>query len=337
MRGTILYQENHLTLATEYIAQGHRFNIFEDVGCFPATYNTPVAYAIVWCPPVAIGMVSALYAIQSIRAFNESRTQFNELLSSYSNLTSSRYLRLMCLAGVEVVCTVPLGSFAIYLNAKAGIFPWISWADTHYNFSRVDQFPALLWRLTSNSEVSVELTRWLIVICAFVFFGFFGFADEAKKNYRSAFATVAKRVGLTTSTGATSSTLNSFSKPKGVTPSGRIRPVPPVFVHGELLRHHGSIGSLTDISVSIADVSGFLDEKKPIDEKADFSPTLSYGGITLLDVGGTLADYSEEPVSPVPSSGSSSSASSIMNSPSSTTSPPLPDPTKARSHTDDIV
>lgn len=47
---------------TEYIPQGHRFNIFEDVGCYPFTYNTWVAYLLVSCPPVAIGCVSAVYA-----------------------------------------------------------------------------------------------------------------------------------------------------------------------------------------------------------------------------------------------------------------------------------
>ncbi|KAF9477444.1 pheromone B alpha 1 receptor [Pholiota conissans] len=325
-------------MTIQYIAQGHRFNIFEDVGCFPATYNTPVAYALVYCPPIAIGMVSAVYAILSIRAFNKSRAQFNELLSSYNNLNSSRYVRLMCLAGIEVACTVPLGSYAIYLNVIAGIRPWISWEDTHADFSRVDQIPALLWRLTRNGEVSIELTRWLVIICAFIFFGFFGFADEAKKNYRSAFETVAKRVGLSTmsSSGAAVSTLTSFNG-KSKTSSGKIRPVPPIFVHGDLLRHHGSIGSLTDISVSIADVSGFMDEKKAGDEKTEFMPTLSYGAITLSDVGGTLADYSEEPYSAAPSSGSSSSASSIMSSPTSASSPSLPDPTQAKSNTHDIV
>jgi pheromone a factor receptor len=284
-------------------------------------------------------MVSAVYAVLSIRAFNQSRAQFNELLSSYSNLTSSRYVRLMCLAGIEVACTVPLGSYAIYLNTTAGIQPWINWQDTHADFSRVLQFPSLIWRAVPTNQASIELTRWLAVICAFIFFGFFGFADEAKKNYRSAFESVAKRVGITTSSaGGASSTLNSFTRSKGFTASGKLRPIAPVFVHNELLRHRGSIGSLTDISISIADVSGFLDEKKAGgDDKAEFSPTLSYGGLTLSDVGGTLADYSEEPYSPAPSSGSSSSASSVMSSPTSGSAPSLPDPTHAKSNTHDIV
>ena len=42
-----------------------------------------------------------------------------------------------------------------------------------------------------------------VVFCAFHFFIFFGFADEARKNYRYAFQSVAKRVGLSTASSTT--------------------------------------------------------------------------------------------------------------------------------------
>ena len=171
----------------EYIVQGHRYNIFEDIGCFPFTYNTWPAYVIVVCPPLAIGCVSAFYAISSIIHINRRRAKFNELLSSHTNLNSSIYMRLMCLAGVEAICTVPLGSLNLYFNIRVGIEPWISWEDTHYGFSRVDQVLGIFWRADPITRVSVELTRWFVVICAFVFFAFFGFADEARRNYRAIF------------------------------------------------------------------------------------------------------------------------------------------------------
>ena len=51
----------NITAIPEYIVQGHRFDILEDVGCFPATYNTPPAYALTLAWPVAIGAVSLVY------------------------------------------------------------------------------------------------------------------------------------------------------------------------------------------------------------------------------------------------------------------------------------
>lgn len=60
-----------------YIVQGHRFNIFEIIGCFPAIYNTVPAYPLVYMWPVAIGTVSAVYcstsrAIQLFLSANDS-------------------------------------------------------------------------------------------------------------------------------------------------------------------------------------------------------------------------------------------------------------------------
>jgi hypothetical protein len=51
----------HPPYQTEYIVQGHRFNIFEEIGCYPMTYNTPPAYPLVFAWPLAIGIVSATY------------------------------------------------------------------------------------------------------------------------------------------------------------------------------------------------------------------------------------------------------------------------------------
>jgi pheromone a factor receptor len=136
----------------------------------------------------------------TIRAFSKRRLQFKQLLSANNNLNTSRYLRLMCLAGVELLCGVPLSSWVLYLQIKGGLYPWKGWADTHSHFSRVDQVPSLLWRSTTLSTVANELGRWIMVICAFIFFAFFGFADEARKNYRNAFCSVAKRVGYSTGT-----------------------------------------------------------------------------------------------------------------------------------------
>lgn len=340
-----------LEMILQYIVQGHRFNIFEDVGCYPFTYNTWPAYVLVFCPPVIIGVVSAVYAILSIIQFNKSRASFNALLSNHSNLTASRYVRLMCLAGIEVICTVPLGSYALYLNAgHHGIRPWISWADTHSGFSRVDQFPSVIWRANPVNNVSLELTRWIAIICAFIFFGFFGFADEAKKNYRSALTSVAKRVGITTSSFGNSGVLSSIgskgSKQKFAGTGGKVRPVPPMFVHQDFLRRHDSLDSFTSVSVSVGDVNGHLDQKKDI-EKQVYSPTLSYGGLTLSDVGGTLADYNDSPYSPTPSSGSSASSisepepaltrsGSIISIPTSIPSS-VEDSKTSKSHTHDIV
>jgi pheromone a factor receptor len=122
-----------------------------------------------------------------------------EFFSVNENLSSCRFFRLMGLAGIEMLCTIPLSAYTIYLNATAQpVLPWISWANVHFNFSRVEQIPSVVWRSSGPAVLSIELSRWFLVVCAFVFFAFFGFADEARKNYCLAYVSVAKRMGLLT-------------------------------------------------------------------------------------------------------------------------------------------
>ena len=112
-------------------------------------------------------------------------------------MSVSRYLRLVLLSTIDIMCTVPLGIYSIYIGNKGvGLAPWISWEDTHYNFSRVALVPSLIWRSDPSFQTSVELTRWLPVLCALLFFGMFGFAEEAKKHYKSAFWAVLKPFGV---------------------------------------------------------------------------------------------------------------------------------------------
>jgi pheromone a factor receptor len=90
----------------------------------------------------------------------------------------------MAPAPTDLFLTTPLATFVLDSNvAVIGLSPWISWADTHSNFSRVVQVPGIYWRADPYSAASVETLRWAAVTCALLFFGCFGFADEAINQY----------------------------------------------------------------------------------------------------------------------------------------------------------
>ncbi|KAF9007984.1 pheromone A receptor-domain-containing protein [Cyathus striatus] len=187
-----------LEMALHYIVQGHRFDIVEDVGCFPTTYDTPPAYVIVWATPVVIGLVSGTYSVLSILEFQRSRSIFKDIISTNSGLNARRYFKLMALAGSEILFCVPLGITTICLQARKGeIQPWISWEDTHFDFSAVREIPALLWRSDEAGRVSFEMTRWLVVGSALLFFMLFGFAEEAVKHYQLGINAIRKHMGYT--------------------------------------------------------------------------------------------------------------------------------------------
>ncbi|KAJ7278844.1 pheromone B alpha 1 receptor [Mycena rebaudengoi] len=310
-----------LAIPLQYVVQGHRYDIYQDIGCMGETFETPVSVVLYHLPPLLIGLVSGVYACLSIKAFYHSRAQFKELLmsSNNNNLNLNRYVRLMCLASTDVLCSVPLASYVLWTNTSVwGINKWISWEDTHSNFSRVGQVPGIIWRSNAFLVSGLESFRWLTVGCAFLFFAYFGFADEAIKNYRSAFFSVAKRVGYSTATmssGVTSSNGASSKYPHMSSRPGAM----PVFIRKETARKHDSFDSFSDMSASF----GALDY---VDKEKTLNTTGSFGTLSLNDVGGLLPDYKETSLSePEPSSSSSSGSSTGPPSRSSTPVPPQHD------------
>jgi pheromone a factor receptor len=124
------------------------------------------------------------------------RAQFSQFISSATSFSVNQYFRLMGLATCEIVFTIPISTYALYLNITSKpIYRWVSWSDTHLDFYRVATFPAVLWRSNPLAVTPLELNRWSIILCAVVFFAFFGFAEEAQKNYRKTYWAVAKRFG----------------------------------------------------------------------------------------------------------------------------------------------
>ncbi|KAI5119269.1 hypothetical protein M0805_007271 [Coniferiporia weirii] len=187
-----------IQMVLQYIVSAHRFNIFEDIGCLPVTYNVWLAYPLSATWPIVIGLVSAMYCVLTLRALYKRSTEFNELFAMSPSFNVNRYFRLMALASTELLCTTPFAVYSIYLNLTTGpLIPYRGWADLHFNYSQVDQFPAVIWHLNHQAVISLELNRWLVVACAFIFFGFFGFAEEARNNYRALFLRTASRFGHT--------------------------------------------------------------------------------------------------------------------------------------------
>jgi hypothetical protein len=139
----------------------------------------------------------------TIYTFYKREHQFRQIMSTNRTLNRSRYFRLMALSSIEILGTIPLGTYWIVFNASKGIQPWKGWAWEHADYSRVEQVPAFAWKADPGAVTGLEAFRWSLVACAFIFFAFFGFADEARQHYRLVYTSLASRMGITTSSGTT--------------------------------------------------------------------------------------------------------------------------------------
>ena len=139
-----------------------------------------------------------------MRSFYIRRLQFSSLLTSHSAMNLSRYLRLMLLSIMDISLTLPLAVYSLYISNKGvRLAPWISWSDTHFDFGRVNLIPTAIWSSDPSYKTSVELTNWLPILCAFLFFALFGFAHEARKQYSRVFSWIAARLGFKLSSSPT--------------------------------------------------------------------------------------------------------------------------------------
>lgn len=285
-----------LTSDPVFFIQGHRFDIFEGIGCIAAVPNSILYFVLYGCWPIAMGLVSACYCVLTLRAFIRRRKQFSELIASNSNLTFNRYFRLMAMAVIEMLSTIPLGIYTVVGNVQIGVYPWKGFADLHLGFSRVSQYPLELWQTTWDdaSKRSLEFNQWAFVVCALVFFLIFGMAEEARKHYRAAYTTVAKRVGISTGTidssgfgfsqyvssylvFLTTSNFNITRRSKGskVTSSGFGRVTIPTFIQ----RNASKRDSLTSFSDRLSTISvGDLvnEEKQPYSSAGSSSGSSAY-------------------------------------------------------------
>ncbi|KAI0270665.1 pheromone A receptor-domain-containing protein [Gloeopeniophorella convolvens] len=259
-----------IQMALQYVVEGHRFDIFEDFGPYFFTWNTTPAYPLSLCWPLAIGCISLVYCCMTIFQFYKRRRQFSEMISSNRGLNQSRYLRLMALSLIEILGTIPISSYGLYLNTRPGeISKWKSWSDTHFDYSKVEQIASVLWKNEHGSRVGLELYRWSLVLCAFIFFGFFGFADEARKHYRLVYTSLASRIGISTTSSSLTGSSRGISSYPHMSSKGGV--TLPVFTSSGVRRD--SMLSFSD-KLSIPSISVATDFKT--DFKSDpYSPSES--------------------------------------------------------------
>ncbi|KAF9522218.1 GPCR fungal pheromone mating factor [Crepidotus variabilis] len=180
-----------IIMILHYVVQDHRFDILEDVGCQAVTYNTPLAYVLVHMWPVVFGVISLIYSALTFRVFYLRRSEFNRFNESRTSINLKRYSRLGIFACLDVVCTVPLGIYSIYAGPRSStLHQWVSWDETHANFSRIRFIPTSEWRNDPAVHFSVELMRWLHVFCALLFFVAFGLTADARQYYRGLFSRI---------------------------------------------------------------------------------------------------------------------------------------------------
>jgi Pheromone A receptor len=141
--------------------------------------------------------------------FIKHKYQMAEVMSSHHGHHRSRYIRLMLLATTEMIITVPYSTYLLVDTLQTGLIKF-SWSTLRHNYTHVPQFTTVEWQSDPLGRVALEMDNWALVYCAFAFFGFFGFSDEARGHYRRVYSSITRRVGFSKSSGTLTGSSHAY-------------------------------------------------------------------------------------------------------------------------------
>jgi hypothetical protein len=114
--------------------------------------------------------------------------------NSNSNLNTGRFLRLIAISSVEMLLSIPFSTWVLVQNSQVMVHSQ-SWADTHYQFSRIVYASINTRSVGAETYALQNFARWIPVFTAFLYFAFFGMQEEAMSGYTSAWEALSRTMG----------------------------------------------------------------------------------------------------------------------------------------------
>ncbi|KAJ6488396.1 pheromone A receptor-domain-containing protein, partial [Mycena vulgaris] len=138
-----------LYVTAQNIDQGHRFDILDEISCYPALFNSLPTYLISSMWPLLIGLASGVSSPYppSPSAAPPSPPSSPRTPPSPPRATSAS------LRSLSPTSSAPLTAFTIASPPA----PWVSFADTHFDFGRVGDIPHFVWAADGSNRIAVEV------------------------------------------------------------------------------------------------------------------------------------------------------------------------------------
>ncbi|VDB95783.1 unnamed protein product [Peniophora sp. CBMAI 1063] len=171
-----------------YVVQWARFQVDEGLGCGNASDKSMLALLLLnsWnvLPPL---MSITVYYPHVVRIFYRHNREINQFLRSNNSVSRTNYFRILTLASIDILLTLPMGIAIIVLAVKgavsSGSFPFYygwtydhAWQDASFSYAN----------LVSNGPFTIAsfyFNHWISPVLAFVMFGLFGITSEARASY----------------------------------------------------------------------------------------------------------------------------------------------------------
>jgi hypothetical protein len=70
----------------------------------------------------------------------------------------------------------------VFAAMNLPLLPWTSWAEVHFDFSRIDQYPKIA--IPAYMDRNYHAIWWMVPALTFIFVAFFSFGRDAIDEYK---------------------------------------------------------------------------------------------------------------------------------------------------------
>ncbi|VDC02673.1 unnamed protein product [Peniophora sp. CBMAI 1063] len=184
-----------------YIVQGYRFHVVEGFGCTNSQIWSILTILLMQLWNIIPPLISVtLYYPKVLRTFYLQRKDVNSVFrGSTQTVLHKSHLRILALASIDVLLTLPIGIVNLVLFITQGLqdasIPFYpGWSYVHTGWTPVG-FPYTELEADTSGLVATYFTYWSTPALAFAIFGLFGFTFEARDSYWRVVCMVLGRFG----------------------------------------------------------------------------------------------------------------------------------------------
>ncbi|KZV68508.1 STE3-domain-containing protein [Peniophora sp. CONT] len=184
-----------------YAHQGVRFVVDEPFGCTNNAYPSILLFLTMDCWAIVPPLISViLYQPKVVRMFYRQRRDVHSFLNSNTSLSRPNYFRILILASIDILLTLPIGIVGIVLRITASVaqgglpFYW-GWANIHRNWEPISTSYTEFQASGTAALAQDYFARWSSLVLAFSIFGLFGLTSEARASYLRIICTMGGWVG----------------------------------------------------------------------------------------------------------------------------------------------
>ncbi|VDB95517.1 unnamed protein product [Peniophora sp. CBMAI 1063] len=179
-----------------YVVQWLRFEVDEGFGCGNSSDGSILAILLLYSCNVLPPLVSITFYYPHVaRVFYRHNREINLFLQSNDSVSRTNYFRILALASIDVLLTLPIGIATVVLDVKQlltlGPIPfYYGWTYDHTNWQPEKLFYTDLVSDGPFNVGQLYFTQWSSPFLAFIIFGLFGVTSEARASYWRIICTV---------------------------------------------------------------------------------------------------------------------------------------------------